>query len=86
LQILALYRDEIERVDAIIQATPGDALAGRWPTEIVPTFRLADLRTVLLHVITETAGHAVHLDAACEPIDGRTLDDAVTGLSLVPRC
>jgi hypothetical protein len=30
------------------------------------------LRTIMLHVITETACHAGHLDAARELIDGRT--------------
>lgn len=71
-EVLALYRDEIERADAVIGATPIDAPPGRWPTEIFPTFRLADLRAILLHVITETACHAGHLDAARELIDGHT--------------
>jgi hypothetical protein len=31
----------------------------------------ADLEAVMLHVITETAAHAGHLDAARELIDGR---------------
>jgi hypothetical protein len=35
------------------------------------SWRLANLREVLLPVITETACHAGHLDAACELIDGR---------------
>jgi len=30
-----------------------------------------DLREILLHVITETACHAGHLDAARELIDGK---------------
>jgi hypothetical protein len=34
-------------------------------------WRLHDLREILLHVITETACHAGHLDAARELIDGR---------------
>jgi hypothetical protein len=71
-EVLELYRDETERADAIIRATPIDAPPRRWPTEIFPTFRLADLRAMMLHVITETACHAGHLDAACEFIDGRT--------------
>lgn len=36
-------------------------------------WRLPDLRAVVLHVITETACHAGHLDAARELLDGRTL-------------
>ncbi len=71
-QVLALYRDEIARADVIIGATALDAAPKRWPTELFGAFRLADLGEVLLHVITETACHAGHLDAARELIDGRT--------------
>jgi hypothetical protein len=35
-------------------------------------WRLRDLREIILHVITETAVHAGHLDAARELLDGRT--------------
>ncbi len=69
--VLSLYRAEIDRADKIIEATPLDAAPAWWP-EFFGTFRLADLRAVLLHVITETACHAGHLDAARELIDGRT--------------
>ena len=68
---LSLYRSEIGRADEIIAATPLDAAPAWWP-DYFGTFRLADLRAVLLHVITETACHAGHLDAARELIDGRT--------------
>ncbi len=34
-------------------------------------WRLHDVRDVLLHVITETACHAGHLDAVRELIDGQ---------------
>jgi hypothetical protein len=34
--------------------------------------RPRDVREVILHVITETATHAGHLDAARELLDGRT--------------
>jgi hypothetical protein len=71
-QVLALYREEITRADAIIGATALDAPPGRWPNEQFGSFRLVDLRAVLLHVITETACHAGHLDAVRELIDGRT--------------
>ena len=36
------------------------------------SWRLPDLRAILLHVIVETACHAGHLDAARELIDGNT--------------
>jgi Protein of unknown function (DUF664) len=71
-QVLALYRDEIAQADAIIATTAVDAAPARWPSELFGSFQLADLREVLLHVITETACHAGHLDAARELIDGRT--------------
>lgn len=69
--VLAGYRQEIERADAIIAATPLDAPPGTWPVEIWPTWKLKDMRAIMLHVITETACHAGHLDAARELIDGR---------------
>jgi uncharacterized damage-inducible protein DinB len=69
-QVLALYRDEIERADAIIAATPLDAAPAWWP-DFFPNFRLSNLGEVLLHMITETACHAGHLDAARELIDGK---------------
>ena len=42
-----------------------------WPVEIWPYWRLPDLRSVLLHVLTEVSCHAGHLDAARELIDGK---------------
>lgn len=70
--VLALYRAEIERADEIIRSLPIDAAPGRWPRDQFGSFRLADLRAVMLHVITETACHAGHLDVVRELIDGRT--------------
>lgn len=64
------YRQEIERANAIIGATPLEAAPRAWP-DFFGEWRLADLRAVMLHVITETACHAGHLDAARELIDGR---------------
>jgi hypothetical protein len=68
--VLDLYRHEIELADAIIAVTAIDAAPAWWP-DFFPNFRLADLRAVMLHVITETACHAGHLDAVRELIDGR---------------
>lgn len=65
------YRREIERANAIITTTALDAAPALWPDELWPTWKLQDLRAVLLHVIAETACHAGHLDAARELIDGR---------------
>ena len=68
--VLGLYRQEISRANEIITATPLDTPPAQWP-EQWSNWRLASLREVLLHVITETACHAGHLDAARELIDGR---------------
>ncbi len=65
------YRQEIELANAVIATTPLDAAPALWPDEFWPTWKLQDLRAVLLHVITETACHAGHLDAARELVDGR---------------
>jgi hypothetical protein len=67
--ILDLYRDEITNANAIIAATPIDAMPKWWP-DFFPGFPPRPLRKTLLHVITETATHAGHLDAARELIDG----------------
>jgi uncharacterized damage-inducible protein DinB len=71
-EMLAAYRAETALADAIIGATPLDTPPAWWPEELFGTFRLDDLREVLLHVIVETACHAGHLDVARELIDGRT--------------
>jgi hypothetical protein len=65
------YRREIELADAVISATPLSTPPAVWPAEIWPNWRLPDFRAVMLHVITETACHAGHLDAARELLDGR---------------
>jgi hypothetical protein len=70
-EILALYRQEIDRANAVIRATPLAAAPVQWASHF-GSWRLADLRAVLLHVIAETACHAGHLDAARELIDGKT--------------
>lgn len=68
--VLELYRRESERADAIITATALDAPPA-WRPDFFGGWRLDSLRQVLLHVITETACHAGHLDAARELLDGR---------------
>ena len=70
--VLDLYRREIERANAIIARAPLDTPPATWPEDIWPTWHLENLRQTLLHVITEMATHAGHLDAARELIDGRT--------------
>jgi hypothetical protein len=69
--VLALYRSEIERANAIIDTAPLDDPPANWPAERWPNWRFHDLQQTMLHVITETAVHAGHLDAVRELIDGR---------------
>jgi hypothetical protein len=71
-EVLARYRSEIERANAIINATSAQAAPAKSPSDIWPSMRIRTVREVMLHVITETACHAGHLDAARELIDGQT--------------
>jgi uncharacterized damage-inducible protein DinB len=71
-EVLGRYREEVARANEIIAATSLDAMPRWWPTEIFPDFPARPLRRTILHVITETATHAGHLDAARELIDGQT--------------
>ena len=70
--IFNLYRQETELANAIVAATPLDAEPAWWPEEIFPDLPPRCLRDMVLHVITETACHAGHLDIVRELIDGRT--------------
>ncbi len=69
--VLGLYRREIELADAIIARTDLAAAPAWWP-DFFGSFRIENLREIMLHVIAETACHAGHLDAVRELIDGRT--------------
>jgi uncharacterized damage-inducible protein DinB len=70
-EVIESYRRDIERADAVIRAKPLDASPTWWPEELFGSWRLNDMREIMLHVITETSCHAGHLDAARELIDGR---------------
>lgn len=69
--VFELYRQEVAAADAILATADLDAPPARWP-EYFSNWRLNDAREVILHMITETAVHAGHLDAARELLDGRT--------------
>lgn len=69
--VFALYRREIERSNAVIRAASPDAPPAAWPEDLWPSWRLASVRDIVLHVIAETAVHCGHLDAVRELIDGR---------------
>lgn len=71
-EVFKTYRQQVELANAIIAATPLDAAPAWWPESLFGSWRLDNLREVILHVLTETAVHAGHLDAARELIDGKT--------------
>lgn len=68
--IFKLYRQEIERANAIITATSLDAPPTWWP-DFFGNYHQDNLRDTILHVMVETACHAGHVDAARELIDGK---------------
>jgi uncharacterized damage-inducible protein DinB len=70
--IISAYRAAIEHSDAIIADLSLDAPPAKhddWWAESGQSF--PDLRTVLVHVLVETATHAGHLDAVRELLDGK---------------
>jgi uncharacterized damage-inducible protein DinB len=70
--VLQAYRDAIAASDEIIAARLLDdppASPEDWWSEVAMAF--PDLRSVVLHVMVETATHAGQLDAVRELIDGR---------------
>jgi uncharacterized damage-inducible protein DinB len=69
--VLDLYRQETAASDAVLAVLSLDAPPARWP-DYFSSWRLRDVREIILHVITETAVHAGHLDAARELLDGHT--------------
>ncbi len=71
-EVFDLYRQQIERSNAVMHEIPLDAAPAWWPENLFGTWRLHNLCQIILHVIAETACHAGHLDAARELIDGRT--------------
>jgi hypothetical protein len=70
--VLELYRDEVQRSNAVIEQHGLEEGPAWWPEDVFPDLPVRDLRRVLLAVITETATHAGHLDAVRELIDGRS--------------
>ena len=68
--VFAIYRRAAQQTDSIIAATSLDASPAWWP-DYFGEWRLESVRDVVLHTLTETAGHTGQLDAARELIDGR---------------
>src|SRR3954470_4693900 len=69
-EVFALYRKEGELADAFLAGADLKAAPSWWP-DFFGNWHLDNLREVVLHVITETATHAGHLDVVRELIDGR---------------
>ena len=71
-RVLADYRAAAAASDALVEATPLNT-PPRSPEDWWPAAGLSfpDLRSVIVHVLIETATHAGQLDAARELIDGR---------------
>ena len=67
-EVLAYYRDQCERSDAILAAAGlADEPRGKHGDEEPP-----NVRVVILHMIEETAAHTGHLEIARELLDGKT--------------
>jgi Protein of unknown function (DUF664) len=71
-EVFADYRAAIARADVVIAAAAPGQEPAAWPVEIWPTWRLPDVRHILIHVLTEVACHSGQLDAVRELIDGST--------------
>jgi len=70
-EVIDRYRAETKLSDITLSTTAVDTPLAWWPRHLFGEPHLHNVRDVLLHVITETACHAGHLDAARELIDGR---------------
>ena len=69
--VIAFYRAEAARSDAITEAAPSLDVPSARPHRRVGT---VSLRWILLHMLEETARHAGHLDLMRETIDGQKGD------------
>lgn len=70
--VFGLYRREIEQADSGIAGMSLSDEPAWWPADLFDDGRPDNLLEAILHVISETAVHAGHLDAVRELIDGRT--------------
>jgi hypothetical protein len=70
--VLAYYREQCARSDAVIARTPLSAAPLGQHNDPDSDEDIANLRWILLHMIEETACHSGHLDIARELLDGRT--------------
>ena len=70
--IVAYYREQCERSDAVLAETPMSARPRGEHNDPGMTDEISSVRWVVLHVIEETASHSGHLEIARELLDGRT--------------
>lgn len=70
-EVLEAYRDQCRQSDEVLASVGLDA-SPRGPIAPVHTDLAKSVRTIVLHMIEETARHAGHLDIARELLDGRT--------------
>jgi hypothetical protein len=70
-EIIGFYRDQCASSDAVLAVTPLSA-APRGKHGVPGQDEPSDVRTIVLHMIEETARHAGHLDIARELLDGQT--------------
>jgi uncharacterized damage-inducible protein DinB len=69
--VFRFYRDQCDRANEVLATMPLSSLP-RGKTHPEMADLAVDLRSIVLHMIEETARHAGHLDIARELIDGRT--------------
>ena len=69
LAVVARYREECALADEVIAVHSWSDEPANWPVRF-GSFRLENLYELTLHVVTETAQHAGHLDIVREMIDG----------------
>ena len=69
-EIIAFYRDQCARSDAVLAVTPLSAPPRGKHGD--PDNEPPDVRWIVLHMIEETARHAGHLDITRELLDGQT--------------
>lgn len=70
-EVLEAYRAQCRQSDEVLASVSLDD-GPRGPIAPQHTELATSVRTIVLHMIEETARHAGHLDAARELIDGRT--------------
>jgi hypothetical protein len=69
LAAIARYRDECALADRVIDTHAQSDEPAAWP-ERWGSWRLSNLYQIVLHMVTETACHAGHMDIVRQTIDG----------------